>query len=146
VVCSAAASSKIALRQWEVRRTLTWGTSENKATVQAYMEAYAKWDHAAVLACLTDDVEWFIPGAFRLNGKDAFDHEIEGQGNAAPPQISVDRLIEEDDIVVAEGQVRARRQDGADLNLAFCDVFVLQQGKIRRLTSYLVPVKEQSLL
>ena len=59
---------------------------------QAYMDAYARWDHAGVLACLTDDVEWIVPGAFHLTGKEAFDKEIEGQGNAAPPQISVDRL------------------------------------------------------
>ena len=45
---------------------MTWGTSQNKETVQAYMEAYARWDHAAILATLTDDVVWFIPGALRL--------------------------------------------------------------------------------
>ena len=45
----------------------------NKATVQRYMDAYPRWDHAAVLACLTDDVEWVVPGAFHLVGSDAFD-------------------------------------------------------------------------
>jgi ketosteroid isomerase-like protein len=125
---------------------MTWGTSQNKETVHAYMEAYARWDHAAILATLTDDVVWFIPGALRLEGKEAFDAEIEGKGNAGPPQISVDRLIEEDDVVVAEGQVRAPRADGTEVNLAFCDIFFMRQDKIHQLTSYLVPVEEQSLL
>ena len=32
--------------------------SEKKDTVQRFMEAFARSDHAGVLACLTDDVEW----------------------------------------------------------------------------------------
>lgn len=38
----------------------------NKATVDRYMEAFRKSDHAAVLDCLTDDVEWVLPGIFML--------------------------------------------------------------------------------
>jgi ketosteroid isomerase-like protein len=125
---------------------MTWGTSENKATVEAYMEAYAKWDHKAVLACLTDDVEWYIPGAANLKGKAAFDAAIEGEGNSGPPKISVDRLVEEDDIVVAEGQVIAPLEGGNTLQLVYCDVFLMRQGKIRQLTSYLVQVPEVQLL
>ena len=59
--------------------------SANKDTVQHYMEAYARWDHASVLACLTEDVEWIVPGAFHLVGLEAFDREIEGTGAAGPP-------------------------------------------------------------
>lgn len=112
----------------------------NKETVQRYMEAYARWDHAGVLACLTDDVEWVVPGAFHLVGRDAFDHEIEGQGAAGPPEIAVTRLVEEDDVVVAEGTVRNARADGTVLSLVYCDVFLMRSGLIRHLTSYLMPV------
>jgi ketosteroid isomerase-like protein len=38
--------------------------SPNKNTVEKYMEAFRRLDHAAVLSCLTDDVEWLIPGMF----------------------------------------------------------------------------------
>ena len=51
--------------------------SQNKLTVQKYMDAFTRTDHAEILACLTDDVEWVIPGAFHLTGKEAFDKEIE---------------------------------------------------------------------
>jgi hypothetical protein len=43
--------------------------------------------------------------------------------------------------VVAEGSVRASRADGTVSNLVFCDVFDMQNGKIRRLTSYLMETK-----
>jgi ketosteroid isomerase-like protein len=114
--------------------------SPDKETVQRYMEAYGRWDHARVLACLTEDVEWVVPGAFHLAGRDAFNKEIEGEGAAGPPEITVSRLVEEDGVVVAEGYVRNALQDGGTLSLAFCDVFVMRDGLIRHLTSYLMPV------
>lgn len=112
--------------------------SANKDTVQRYMTAYAAWDHAGVLACLTDDVEWVVPGAFHLVGRDAFDQEIEGVGAAGPPTIEVTRLVEEHDVVVAEGNVRIALQDGSTLRLVFCDVFLMRDQRIRQLTSYLM--------
>jgi ketosteroid isomerase-like protein len=55
--------------------------------------------------------------------------------------IDVTRLVEENDVVVAEGTVRANRTDGTAVNLVFCDVFEMRHGKIRRLVSYLMQVK-----
>jgi uncharacterized protein len=104
--------------------------TRNKETVQRYMAAYGRWDHAEVLACLTDDVEWVVPGAFHLVGRQAFDNEIEGQGAAGPPEIAVSRMIEEGDVVVAEGSVRNALQDGGVLSLVFCDVFLMRDGRI----------------
>lgn len=106
------------------------------------MEAYGRWDHRAVLDCLTDDVEWVVPGAFHLVGKEAFDNEIEGQGAFRPPVIDVTRLMEEDDVVVAEGTVRSALSSGGVLSLVFCDVFLMRDGRIRQLTSYLMPLTD----
>jgi len=114
--------------------------SANKATVQKYMEAFGRTDHAEILACLTDDVEWVIPGAVHLRGKDEFDGEIENPAFIGSPTIAVTRMVEEDDVVVAEGSVRASRADGGTLHAVFCDVFVMRDAKIRHLTSYLMEV------
>ncbi|HEX9941516.1 MAG TPA: nuclear transport factor 2 family protein [Thermoanaerobaculia bacterium] len=115
--------------------------SRNKETVQKYMDAFTRTDHAEILSCLTDDVEWVIPGAFHVIGKDAFDKEIENDAFVGNPTITVTRMTEEDDVVVAEGSVRSARRDGGALNAVFCDVFVMQDAKIRHLTSYLMEVK-----
>jgi len=114
--------------------------TENKNTVRRYIEGFNATDHARILSCLTDDVEWDIPGAFHVAGKDAFDREIENEAFVGSPEITVTRLVEENDVVVAEGTVRTQRKDGATLNLAFCDVFVMENARIRRLTSYLAEV------
>lgn len=113
----------------------------NKGTVQRYMDAFRTGDHALVLSCLTDDVEWVIPGAFHLRGKEAFDGEIENDAFVGRPTIEITRLVEEGDVVVAEGTVRSGRRDGGTLNAVFCDVFVMRDQKIGRLTSYLMELE-----
>jgi len=112
--------------------------SPNKQTVQRYMDAFARTDHAGVLACLTDDVEWVIPGFVHLHGKTEFDGEIENPAFVGSPDINVTRMTEEDGVVVAEGSVRSSRADGGALNAVFCDVFVMRDARIRHITSYLM--------
>jgi len=113
----------------------------NKAVVEEYLAGFRTSDHPRILACLTDDVEWEIPGMFHIKGKEAFDREIENDAFEGSPRITVDRLAEEGDIVMAEGTVEARKKGGELLHLRFCDVFTLRAGKISRLVSYLMEVK-----
>lgn len=115
--------------------------SANKRTVEKYMDGFRRSDHHQVLSCLTDDVEWVVPGAFHIKGKDAFDKEIENAAFVGSPAITVTRLTEEGDVVVAEGSVRSARRDGGSLHAVFCDVFEMRDAKIGRLISYLMEVK-----
>jgi ketosteroid isomerase-like protein len=115
--------------------------TENKRIVEQYLEGFRRSDHEMILSCLTDDVVWDLPGAFHLEGKVAFDREIENPAFRGKPTIEISRVIEENGVVVAEGTVRAQRSDGGILNAAFCDVFEMRDGKIRRLISYLIPVE-----
>ena len=77
-----------------------------------------------------------MPGAFHLVGKDAFDKEIENEAFVGSPEITVSRMTEEDEVVVAEGVVRTQRKDGDTLTARFCDVFVMHGGKIRQVITY----------
>ena len=115
--------------------------TENRRTVERYIDGFNKSDHEQILSCLTDDVEWDMPGAFHLVGKRAFDGEIENEAFVGRPRITITRTVEENDVVVAEGQVRAERRDGGFLDAVFCDVFVMADARIRRLTTYLAEVK-----
>jgi len=105
------------------------------------MQGFRLTDHQMVLSCLTDDVEWDIPGVFRVSGKDAFDREIENEAFEGSPEIDITRLVEEGGVVVAEGTVRSRKKGGDRFHLRFCDVFEMRGGKIARLVSYLMEVK-----
>jgi ketosteroid isomerase-like protein len=115
--------------------------SRNKQTVEEYMDGFRHTDRPRILACLTDDVEWVIPGMFRVHGRDGFNAHIVGEGFIGNPVITVTRLIEEDDVVVAEGTVRTQQTSGTIVDVVFCDVFDMRDGKIRRLISYLMAPK-----
>jgi len=116
--------------------------SRNKRTVEKYIDGFNKSDHAQILSCLTDDVEWIMPGTFHLNGKAAFDREIENDAFVGRPIVTITRMVEEDDVVMAEGTVRAEWKAGGFLNAVFCDAFEMENGRIKRLISYLVDLKE----
>lgn len=112
--------------------------TENKKTVQTYMDGFVAGDHDKILSCLTDDVSWFIPGTFSITGKEAFKKEINNENFEGLPGIKITRMTEENHIVIAEGVVQCKMKNGGFLDAFFCDVFHMQNGKIRHLTSYLM--------
>lgn len=113
----------------------------NKTTIERYIEGFRASDHALVLSCLAEGVVWELPGMFRLVGKEAFDKEIENDAFVGGPTITIERMTEENDVVVAEGAVRARKRDGGTLAAVFCDVFTMRDALITRLVTYLIEVK-----
>lgn len=110
----------------------------NKQTVNEYMAAFMVSDHQRILACLTDDVVWEMPGIYQHVGKKAFDKEIENDNFIGSPTIQIIKLIEENDIVIAEGAVQGNMKNGNKLDAVFCDVFEMENGKIKKLTSFLM--------
>jgi ketosteroid isomerase-like protein len=112
----------------------------HKDVVAAYFAGFRASDHAAILALLTDDVVRDLPGFKHLEGKDAFDGEIENPAFSGSPQLTVDRMIEDGDAVVAIGEGAAHHADGTAFRFAFCDVFTFAAGTdlIGRVESYVV--------
>ena len=115
--------------------------SRNKRAVEQYLDGFRASDHTAILALLTDDVVWDMPGRFHLEGKQAFDGEIENAESMGRPEITLRRLVEEGDVVVAEGTVRFTTRSTGEMEAVFCDVFVFRDGLIRELTTYLTVVR-----
>lgn len=110
--------------------------SENKLTVQRYIEGFIASDHEKIVSCLTDDIQWDMPGFFSLTGKEAFDKEIENDLFTGSPTIQLTRMTEENNVVAAEGAVQGKFKAGGILDALFCDVFEMENGKIKRLTTY----------
>ena len=111
-----------------------------KDVVQNYFDGFRRGDHAQVLACLTDDVVWDLPGFKHLEGRAEFDGEIENEAFVGRPTLHLDRLVEEDDTVVAIGTGEAEQTSGAVHRFAYADVFTFQADLICRVESYLVPL------
>jgi ketosteroid isomerase-like protein len=110
----------------------------NKKVIETYMDGFRKGDHAQILSCLADDVVWEMHGFFHKVGKEAFDKEIENDVFIGKPIITLIRMVEEGNIIVAEGSVTSQMKNGGLLDATFCDVFHFENGKIKRLTGYLM--------
>jgi ketosteroid isomerase-like protein len=116
--------------------------ASRKEIVEAYFEGFRNRDHDAILSLLTDDVVWDLPGHQSFAGKDAFDGEIENDQFEGSPQLTVDRLVEEGDAVVAIGSGEAHFKSGELHHFVFCDVFTFAGDTIHRVESYLVPTPD----
>ena len=110
--------------------------SARKATVEKYIEGFRRSDHAQILSCLTDDIVWALHGYKTLHGKDEFDAEIENEGFEGSPTITVDRLIEEGDTVVATGSGSVAQTDGKRREFVFSEVFTFTGDAVSRLDTY----------
>jgi uncharacterized protein len=115
--------------------------SRRKEIVETYVEGFRRGDHAQILACLTDDVVWDIPGFAHREGKVAFDQEIENDAFVGRPALRVDRVIEEGDTVIAIGTGEATFRSGERHRFAYCDAFTFAGDAICRVESYVVPLR-----
>src|SRR5688572_16815279 len=81
MVCRRSGPSRPSWTALDTIGHLTGGTmSRNIQTVETYLDGFRKNDHAQILSCLTDDIEWTVFGYFHLVGKQAYNDAIDGQG------------------------------------------------------------------
>lgn len=117
--------------------------SRNIETVNTYLEGFRKNDHARILSCLTDDIRWTVFGAFRLTGKAAYDKAIDGAPEfIGPPELEVVRMVEQDDVVMAELTGSVRRAAGGEMRMSMAEVFVMRDGKIAERRAWVIALQE----
>jgi ketosteroid isomerase-like protein len=110
--------------------------SRRKAIVEKYIDGFRRSDHSQILWCLADDVVWELQGYKTLRDKDAFDAEIENEEFEGSPTITITRMIEEGDCVVATGGGSVAKKDGDKMKFAFSEVFTFRGNAISRLETY----------
>jgi ketosteroid isomerase-like protein len=117
--------------------------SENIDTVNRYLDGFRKNDHEQILSCLTEDIEWTVFGAFHLRGKDAYDKAIDGAPDFIdPPELNVVRMVEQNNIVMAELTGVVRRAAGGEMRMSMAEVFVMRDGKIAERRAWVIGLKE----
>jgi ketosteroid isomerase-like protein len=110
--------------------------SARKAVAEAYVDGFRRTDHEAILACLTDDVEWVLHGYRTLRGKAAFDGEIENDATVGSPTLHLDRLIEEGDTVVAVGSGEMILRDTGRVAFHFTELYTFTGDRISRVETF----------
>jgi ketosteroid isomerase-like protein len=117
--------------------------SKNTDTVETYLDGFRTGDHAQILSCLTDDIAWTVFGAFHLTGKDAYDAAIDGGPDfVGPPRLEVVRMVEQDDVVMAELTGSATRASGEEMRMSMAEVFVMRDGLIAERRAWVVELTE----
>jgi ketosteroid isomerase-like protein len=112
--------------------------TSHKKLVEAYFGGFRGSNHAAILGLLTEDVVWDLPGFKHLEGKAAFDGEIENPAFEGSPMLTIEGLVEEGETVVAIGTGEGRHREAGPFRFAYCDVFTFRGDLISRVESYVV--------
>ena len=108
--------------------------------VAQYFDGFRASDHHAVLATLTDDVEWVIHGARTTRGKAEFDSEIENPDFTGSPTLDVHQTYEDGPVVIVVGEGRGTSVAHGPFHFAFSDLFTFRDNLITRVDSFLVPL------
>jgi uncharacterized protein len=114
--------------------------SDRKAVVENYVDGFRRSDHAAILACLTDNVVWVIHGYRALQGKEAFDGEIENEAAVGSPALYVDQLIEEGVTVVAVGHGDMTLKEAGRVAFVFTEIFTFAGNLVGRIETFHINV------
>jgi len=120
------------------------GVRENKQVVIDFYEAGARGDMDACFALLSDDVTWTNIGSTKYSGeyrgKQQLVERLLGplfSQLKAGIRTRIERLVAEDDIVVAQTSGTAETLDGRPYNNTYCQVIRIRDGQIAEVKEYL---------
>lgn len=120
------------------------GSAENKQVVLDFYAAGARGDMDTCFSLLADDVTWTNIGSTRFSGtytgKQAIATDLLGPlfGQLkAGISSQVERLIAEDDIVVAQTSGTAETTNGTPYNNTYCQVIKIRNGQILAVKEYM---------
>lgn len=117
-------------------------TSRNQQTVERYLDGFRTGNREQILSCLTDDITWTVFGAYRVTGKDGYAEHITEPGFSRPPQLTVVRMVEDGDTVMAELTGDVVSDAGDPARLAMAEVFVMRDGLICERRAFVIPLQE----
>ena len=112
----------------------------NKQLVRKLNKGFEDDNTEVILSCLADDVQWSVAGAFSVQGISEFEKQIHNENFTGAPVIKIKNEISEGDYLAVEGDVESRMIDGTLFRAFFHNTYFLQDGKVKRMTSYVVPV------
>jgi uncharacterized protein len=118
--------------------------TENKAIIQAIMDARARRDHGAFIAAMSDDFVWRIIGSTAWSGEYLGKTQVQERllkplyrQFTAASSITATRILAEGDCVVVECHGNATTVAGQLYANTYCLVIRMADGKLREMTEYM---------
>jgi uncharacterized protein len=117
---------------------------ENKALVQAIMDARSRRDNAPFLAAMADDFVWRIIGSTAWSGEYVGKNEVMERllkplvaQLTAPTRLTATNILADGDHVVVQCHGDATTVSGQRYANTYCFVIRIAAGQLRELTEYM---------
>lgn len=135
--------SDILTRSQEAKAEIETLVNSQKQTVRRYIDGFNRLDEAQIRSCLSDRIRWTLLGHFQVAGaRDDFAAIVPPPNCKGPPRITIRRMVEEGDIIMAELLSEVDRLDGSVMRLAICETYVFEDGLIHERRAFPVPLVE----
>jgi ketosteroid isomerase-like protein len=107
----------------------------NKEIILEVIEAFDRGEGEAITKHMTDDVEWHMLGDQTYTGKEALKKFF--ADNTEMKVLSATK-----DHIIVDGQVQCTGPDGLFYDMYYCDIYELENFKVKRFTTYTVNKKK----
>ena len=118
--------------------------TENKALVQAIMDARSRRDNAPFLAAIADDFVWRIIGSTAWSGEYVGKNEVMERllkplvaQLTAPTRLTATNILADGDHIVVQCHGDATTVSGQRYANTYCFVIRIAAGQLRELTEYM---------
>lgn len=118
-------------------------SSKNKEIVEKVNAAFTDNKPEDFLSFCDENLDWTMVGDKTFNGKKAVREFMSSMEGMEPPKFTVDKIIAEGSSVVCYGGMKMKDEDGRPGKYSYCDVYHFNNGKIRRLQSFIVKHKTE---
>jgi uncharacterized protein (TIGR02246 family) len=117
----------------------------NKEIVQKINQSFADGNTEGFLSFCADDIEWTVVGEKKVKGKNEIRKWMASMGQD-PPKFTVGAIIEEGDLVAAQGDMTMRDENKKTVPHSYCDIYRFRNGKVIELKSFVLKTdgKEQT--
>jgi len=107
----------------------------NRKVIEDIVAAFDANDVDAILNNMTDDIEWEMLGDATMSGKDAIRQMFTGAETKMISSTKRHMIIEGDQAAVT-GEVKCEGPNGTLMDMYYCDIYELTDGKVSRMISY----------
>lgn len=118
-------------------------SESNKEIVKKVNASFEKNDLETFLSACAENVEWNMVGDRTTKGADNIREWMNSMGEMEPPKINLSNAIAEGETVAAYGDMTMKNDKGETVPYEFCDVYEFENGKIAKLTSYVVKIENK---
>ncbi|PKD17208.1 hypothetical protein APR41_07190 [Salegentibacter salinarum] len=117
--------------------------TEKENFIKELNEAFAEGDVPFILDCMADDIVWEMIGGNTSRGKAEIEKEMAAMKDVEMLEMKLDKVITHGKSAASNGTFRLKK-NGKEKAYGFCDLYEFngfKKAKVRKMTSYVIPMK-----